>query len=62
MMKIVLPTGMPAWMFQLTYGSLNWKPVSSTNGNHGRSAGYRLITIGVLDTSCSVLHEGLSTA
>ena len=59
MMKIALPTGMSAWMFQLTYGSLNWKPVSSTNGSHVGGTGGDLDASGVLDAPCTVLADGL---
>ena len=58
-MKIALPTGMSAWMFQLTYGSLNWKPVSSTNGSHVGGTGGGLDASGVLDAPCTVLADGL---
>ena len=58
MMQIVLPTGILAWIFQLTYGSLTWKPVSSTNGeNVGGTGG--LDAGGVGDAPCSVLAEAL---
>ena len=61
MMKIALPTGMSAWMFQLTYGSLNWKPVSSTNGSHVSGVGGGSNASGVLDAPCTVLADGLPT-
>ena len=59
MMKIVLPTGIPAWMFHLTKGFLTWRPVSSTNGDHVGGTGGGLDASGVLDTPCTVLADGL---
>ena len=59
MMKIVLPTGILAWMFQLIYGSLTWEPVSSTNGENVGWTGGGLDASGVLDAPCSVLAEAL---
>ena len=58
MMQVVLPTRILAWIFQLTYDSLTWKPVSSTNGeNVGGTGG--LNAGGVGDAPCSVLAEAL---
>ena len=60
-MQFFLTTGIPAWMFQLTYGSLNWRPVSSTNGKNVGGPGGGLDASGVVDAPCSGLADGLPT-
>lgn len=59
MMQAVLTTGIPAWMFQLTSGSLNWRPVSFTSGDPVGGTGGGLDAVGVLDAPCTVLAAGL---